>query len=66
MLLLSLFSPNWKESGQLTEALKGLRQDKSEEDSIRTLSLHLGCGLSIRETAVRTRQARPTELSDVA
>src|SRR6266700_2386650 len=65
-LLLSFFPPNWKELGQETEALKGLRQDKSEENYMRTLLLHLGCGFSMRETVVRARQAKLAELSDVA
>jgi hypothetical protein len=65
-LLLSFFPPNWKELGQVTEALKGLRQDKGEENYMRTLLLHLGCGFSMRETVVRARQARIAELSDVA
>jgi len=65
-LLLSFFPPNWKELGQVTDALKGLRQDKSEENYMRTLLLHLGCGFSMRETVVRARQAKIAELSDVA
>lgn len=64
--LASFFPPRWKELGQVSEALKGLRQDKSEENYIRTLLLHLGCGLSMRETVVRARQAKLAELSDVA
>jgi hypothetical protein len=65
-LLLSFFPPNWKELGQVTGALKGLRQDKNEENYMRTLLLHLGCGFSMRETVVRARQAKLAELSDVA
>jgi len=65
-LLASFFPPRWKELGQVTKALKGLRQDKSEENYMRTLLLHLGCGLSMRETVVRARQAKLAELSDVA
>jgi hypothetical protein len=65
-LLISFFPPNWKELGQVTEALKGLRQDKSEENYMRTLLLHLGCGFSMRETVVRARQAQLAILSDVA
>jgi hypothetical protein len=65
-LLTSFFPPQWKELGKATEALKGLRQDKSEENYMRTLLLHLGCGLSMRETVVRARQANLAELSDVA
>jgi len=65
-LLLSFFPTNWKELAKATDALKGLRQDKSEENCIRTLLLHLGCGFSLRETVVRARQAKLAELSDVA
>jgi Transposase DDE domain len=65
-LLLSFFPPEWRELAAVTKALKGLRQDKSEENYIRTLLLHLGCGFSMRETVVRARQAKLAELSDVA
>jgi hypothetical protein len=65
-LVLSFFPSNWKELAQATDALKGLRQDKSEENYIRTLLLHLGCGFSMRETVVRAKQAKLAELSDVA
>ena len=47
-------------------ATKGLRQDKSEENYLRVLLMHLGCGLSMRETVVRARQAKLASLSDVA
>jgi hypothetical protein len=65
-LLISFFPPNWQELGQVTKALKGLRRDKSAENCLRTLLLHLGCGFSMRETVVRARQAKLAELSDVA
>jgi len=65
-LLLSFFPPNWKDLAETTGALKGLRQDKSVENYIRTLLLHFGCGFSMRETVVRARQAKLAELSDVA
>jgi len=65
-LLLSFFPPDWRELAAVTKALKGLRQDKSEENYIRTLLLHLGCGFSMRETVVRARHAKLAELSDVA
>src|SRR5437868_6401010 len=47
-------------------ALKGLRQDKSEEKLLRVLLLHVGCGFSMRETVVRAKQAKLAELSAVA
>jgi len=65
-LLASFFPTRWKELGQEAGALKGLRQDKSEESYMRTLLLHLRCGFSMREAVVRARQAGLAELSDVA
>ena len=49
-----------------TGALKGLRKDKSPENLLRTLLIHLGCGHSLRETVVRARKASLADLSDVA
>jgi hypothetical protein len=65
-LLLSFFPHNWKKLAQASGALKGLRQDKSEENYLRVLLLHLGCGFSLRETVLRARQAGLADLSDVA
>ncbi len=65
-LLLSFFPSDWKKLAQTTGALKGLRQDKSEENFLRVLLMHLGCGFSMRETVVRARQAELANLSDVA
>ena len=65
-LLISLFPPDWRASAGRTGALKGLRQDKSEENYLRVLLMHLGGGFSLRETAVRARQAALADLSDVA
>jgi hypothetical protein len=65
-LLLSFFPSNWKKLAQTSGALKGLRQDKSEENYLRVLLLHLGCGFSMRETVVRAKQAKLADLSDVA
>jgi len=47
-------------------ALKGLRQDKSEENYLRVLLMHVGCGFSLREQWLRAKQAELAELSDVA
>jgi hypothetical protein len=65
-LLRSFFPENWRELAHQSGALKGLRQDKDEENLLRVLLLHLGCGFSLRETVVRARQANLAELSDVA
>ena len=65
-LLLSFFPANWQALAVETGALKGLRKDKSAENLLRTLLIHLGCGHSLRETVVRARQASLADLSDVA
>ena len=65
-LLTSFFPKNWRGLAVTTNALKGLRKDKSEENLLRTLLIHLGLGYSLRETSVRARRARLANLSDVA
>lgn len=65
-LLLSMMPAGWQELARETHALKGLRKDKAEGDCLRTLLLHLACGYSLRETAVRARAANLADLSDVA
>ena len=65
-VLLSFLPRDWRELARDTGALKGLRKDKTVDNLLRTLVLHLGCGHSLRETVVRARQARLADLSDVA
>lgn len=65
-LLVSMLPARWRELARETGATKGLRQDKDEECCLRVLLLHLACGYSLRETAVRAREAHLAELSDVA
>ena len=65
-LLVSFFPVNWKHLARLSGALKGLRQDTSEENLLRVLMLHVGCGFSMRETVVRAKQAKLAEFSAVA
>jgi hypothetical protein len=65
-LLLSCLPRNWKQLARSAGAMKGLRQDKSEENYLRLLLMHLGCGLSMRETVVRAQKANLASLSDVA
>jgi hypothetical protein len=65
-LIISFFPREWRELAFSTNALKGLRKDKSPEGLLRTLLIHLACGYSLRETAVRARQAELADLSDVA
>ena len=65
-LLVSFLPANWRELATETGALKGLRKNKSAENLLRVLLLHLGCGHSLLETAVRARQEGLAELSSVA
>ena len=65
-VLTSFLPENWEELATHTGALRGLRKDKSPENLLRTLLIHLGCGHSLRETVVRARQAHLADLSDVA
>lgn len=65
-ILLSFFPDNWIELASTTNALKGLRKDKAAEDYLRTLLIHIGCGYSLRETAVRAKLSNLADISDVA
>jgi hypothetical protein len=65
-LLRTFFPPGWEKLANTTGAVKGLRKDKSAEVSLRVLLLHVGCGLSLRETVIRAREANLAGLSDVA
>jgi len=65
-LLTSFFPDNWKSLAATTNALKGLRKDKSADALLRTLLIHLAGGFSLRETVVRAKHAKLADLSDVA
>jgi hypothetical protein len=65
-VLTSFLPATWQELAVGTDAVKGLRKDKSPESLLRTLLIHLACGYSLRETAVRAREANLADMSDVA
>jgi hypothetical protein len=65
-LLLQFFPANWREMAGHAGATKGLRQDKSEENLLRTILIHVGCGYSLKETVLRARKASLANLSSVA
>ena len=65
-LLLTFIPREWDRLAISTGAMKGLRKDKDPESLLRVLLMHLGCGHSLRETAVRAREAGLGDLSDVA
>lgn len=65
-LLLTFFPSDRERLAAESGALKGLRKDRSPENPLRVLPMHSGCGHSLRETAVRARQAGLADLSDAA
>ncbi len=65
-LLRSFLPGNWRELAVEKGAITRLRGVTSVENLLRVLLMHLSCGYSLRETAVRARRAGLAEMSDVA
>ena len=65
-VLTRFFPQQWRQLAVETKALKGLRKNKDPGNLLRTLMIHLACGYSLRETALRSRIAGIADLSDVA
>jgi hypothetical protein len=64
-VLLGMFPAGWEELGRSTGAVSRLRGFNSLNDLFRTLLLHVGCGWSLRETAVQAKLAGIADVSDV-
>lgn len=64
-VLQGLFPAGWEELGRSSGAVARLRGFKSLNDLFRTLLLHVGCGWSLRETAVQAKLAGIADVSDV-
>lgn len=64
-VLLGLFPSDWEKLGRSTGAVRRLRGFDSLNNLLRTLLLHVGCGWSLRETAVQAKLAGIAEVSDV-
>ena len=64
-ILVGLFPPNWQQAGRLSGAVERLRGFDSLHEVLRVLLMHVGCGYSLRETAVRARAAGVASVSDV-
>jgi len=75
-VLLGLFPAGWRELAWSTGAVKRLRGFASDGSAssgfatvdaiLRVILLHVGCGLSLRETVVQARLAGVADVSDVA
>jgi Transposase DDE domain len=64
-ILVGLFPSSWEQLGRSSGAVRRLRGFPSLESVLRTLLLHVGCGWSLRETAVQAKLAGLAEISDV-
>jgi hypothetical protein len=64
-VLMGLFPPGWEELGRSAGAVARLRGFNSLNNLLRTLLLHVGCGWSLRETAVQAKLAGIADVSDV-
>jgi hypothetical protein len=65
-ILIDFLPETLLELSKATGALKGLRKNKSPEALLRTMLIHCACGYSLRETAVRAREAHLADMSDGA
>jgi hypothetical protein len=64
-ILVGLLPPSWQRAARLSGAVARLRGFSSVNEVLRVLLLHVGCGYSLRETAVRARAAGLAAVSDV-
>jgi hypothetical protein len=64
-ILVGLFPSDWQELGRSSGAVRRLRGFPSLDALLRTLLLHVGCGWSLRETAVQAKLAGIADVSDV-
>src|SRR5664280_949337 len=64
-VLLELLPLGWEQAGRSSGAVKRLRGFSSMEALLHTLLLHVGCGWSLRETAVQAKLAGIADVSDV-
>ena len=64
-ILLGLFPSEWRQLGRSSGSVRRLRGFPSLDALLRTLLLHVGCGWSLRETAVQAKLAGIAEVSDV-
>ena len=64
-VVLELLPAGWEQYGRSSGAVKRLRGFSSIEALLHTLLLHVGCGWSLRETAVQAKLAGIADVSDV-
>jgi hypothetical protein len=54
-ILVGLLPPSWQRLARMTDAVERLRGFDSVNEVLRVLLMHVGCGYSLRETAVRAK-----------
>ena len=64
-ILVGMLPPSWQRTARLSGAVERLRGFASVHEVLRVLLMHVGCGYSLRETAVRARAAGLAAVSDV-
>lgn len=64
-ILVGMLPSSWQQAARLSGAVERLRGFDSVDGLLRVLLLHVGCGYSLRETAVRAQAAGLAEVSDV-
>jgi hypothetical protein len=64
-VVLELLPSGWEQVGRSSGAVRRLRGFASMEALLHTLLLHVGCGWSLRETAVQAKLAGIADVSDV-
>ena len=65
LVLVGMFPPQWEQLARKTGAISRVRGFDSVGDMLRTLLLHVGCGWSLRETAVQAKLSGIAVVSDV-
>lgn len=65
-VVMNLLPSGWLDRARQSGAVERLRGFASPEELLRTLLLHVACGYSLRETAVRAKAAGLAAVSDVA
>jgi hypothetical protein len=64
-VLVSLFPEGWEQLGRSSGAVRRLRGFATTDALLHSLLLHVGCGLSLRETAVQAKMSGLAAVSDV-
>ena len=62
----SLLPEGWQEKAKELGAIERFRGFSSVANLLRTLLIHVGAGASLRETAVRAKEGKLADVTDVA